>query len=66
MSSSEVTQYEPNRKYEFKNTSGHVQGKWDCSFESTAGGTNVAMIAEAEMGGFFKLVEPLVKGIMRR
>lgn len=55
----EVTEYEPNRKYSFKTTSGPVPMEAESTFESVAGGTRVTILAEAEPGGFFKLAEPI-------
>jgi uncharacterized protein YndB with AHSA1/START domain len=63
----DVTEYERNRKYAWKATSGPFpvfQGSF--LFEPLNGGTKVTMLAEAEPGGFFKLAEPLAAGMVRR
>jgi len=36
------------------------------TFESVAGGTKVTRVTEAELGGFFKLAEPLVARMLKR
>jgi len=65
-STQEVVEYELNRKFAYKSTSGPVASKDNYTFESVAGGTKVTRAIEAEMGGFFKLAEPLVVRMMRR
>jgi len=65
-STQEVTEYEPNRKFTFKSTSGPVESKDEYTFESVEGGTKVTRVAEAEMGGFFRLAEPIAARMMRR
>jgi uncharacterized protein YndB with AHSA1/START domain len=62
----EVTEYEPNRKYSFKATSGPIPLQGGFTFEATAGGTQVRMSAEGEPGGFFKLATPLLNSMTRR
>jgi uncharacterized protein YndB with AHSA1/START domain len=62
----EVIEYEPNRKFAIKSTSGPVASEDRYTFESVAGGAKVTRVAEAEMGGFFKLAEPLAVRMMRR
>jgi uncharacterized protein YndB with AHSA1/START domain len=65
-STQEVTEYEPNRKFAFKSTSGPAESKDEYTFESVEGGTKVIRVAEAEMSGLFKLAEPVVARMMRR
>ena len=62
----EVAEYEPNSKFTIKSTSGPVASKDKFTFESVAGGTKVTRVTEAELGGFFKLAEPLVARMLRR
>lgn len=62
----EVTQYEPNRKFGFKSTSGPVQTEYTDTFESVEGGTKVTVVLEAETGGFFKLAQPILARMVRR
>ena len=65
-STQEVAEYEPNSKFAFKSTSGPVASEDEYTFESVAGGTKVTRVAEAEMGGFFRLAEPLARRMMQR
>jgi uncharacterized membrane protein len=61
-----VVEYQPNRKFAFKSTSGPVASEDETTFESVAGGTKLTRVTEAEMVGFFKLAEPLVVRMMQR
>ena len=60
-----VIEYELNRKYVTVNKSG-LQIKTQRMFEPVEGGTRVTFSVETELGGFFKLVEPLMARIGRR
>ena len=62
----EVTEYEPNKKWFLKPTSGPVSGDIEFHFESVAGGTKFSVALEAESGGFFKLGEPIVNRMLQR
>lgn len=62
----EVTEYEPNRKFAFKSTSGPVASKDNYTFDSVAGGTKITRMAEAEMTGFFRLAKPLATRMLNR
>lgn len=63
----EVIEYEPNRKYSFKHTSGPIPiEKDEFTFDSVAGGTKVTHAVEAEPGGFFRLAEPLIARMTQR
>lgn len=56
----EVTQYEPNRKIQYKTTSGPIPFEAKYILNSLADGdTKVTIDAEGDVGGFFKLAEPL-------
>jgi uncharacterized protein YndB with AHSA1/START domain len=65
-STQEVVEYEPNGKFAIKSASGPVASQDEYTFESVAGDTKLTRVVEAEMGGFFKLAEPLVVRMMRR
>jgi len=65
-SESEVTEFEPNRKYSWKSKSGPFPIKASTTFEQIEGGTRVNTTAEAEPGGFFKLAEPLMMSMGKR
>lgn len=65
-STQEITGYEPNRLFEFKSTSGGIDSKDKFTFESVSGATKITRQTEAEVGGFFKLAEPLVVRMLNR
>lgn len=60
-----VTEYELNRKYGTMNKSG-LPVKTQRAFEPAVGGTRVTFSVETELGGIFKLVEPLMAKIGKR
>jgi uncharacterized membrane protein len=63
---SEVTEYEPNRRYVEKTISGPFPVENSMTFERIEGGTRVSLTSMAEPGGFFKLAEPLLVGLVKR
>ena len=65
-SESEVTEFEPNRKYSWQSKSGPFPIKASTTFEQIEGGTRVNTTAEADPGGFFKLAEPLIMSMGKR
>lgn len=65
-SESEFTEYELNRKLGFKSKSGPIQFESRMTFERVEGGTRINTKFEAEIGGFFKLAEPLVMSMGKR
>jgi hypothetical protein len=60
-----VTEYELDRTYATRNKSG-LPIKTRRVFEPVEGGTRVTFSVETEVGGFFKLAEPLMARIGRR
>ena len=62
----EVTEYELNRKTAFKSTSGPVPYEQSATLETVDEGTKVTLVAEYEVGGFFKLAEPIVARMGQR
>ena len=62
----EVVEYEPNKRFTIKSTSGPVANEDEFTFEPVTGGTKVTRATEAEIGGFFKLAEPLVVRMLKR
>ena len=52
-----ITVYEPKRKFAAKATSGPIPVDGEYTFESVEGGTRVTLVAEAELGGYFKLAK---------
>ena len=65
-SEDEVTEYELNRKLAVKSKSGPFPLEGRTTFERVEGGTRINLKGEAEIGGFFKLAEPLVVSIGKR
>ncbi|NIS83500.1 MAG: hypothetical protein GTO14_25630 [Anaerolineales bacterium] len=59
-STSEITEFVPNKKMAWKATSGPIPLEASASFEAVEGGTKVTIVGEAEVGGVFKMAEPLV------
>jgi len=62
----QVTEYEPNRKYSGKSKSGSIPFELWMTFERVNGSTRIDFKAEVEIGGFFKLAEPLVASMGKR
>ena len=63
----EVTENEPPHRQCVRITSGPIPGSGCYLFESADGGsTRFTQIFEAEVGGFFRLAEPLVGRAIRR
>lgn len=63
---SEVTEFEPNRVWAYKTISGPFASAARYSLEPVNGGTQVTTSAEGEVGGFFKLAEPVMAAMTRR
>lgn len=62
----EVTEYEPNRKSAQKTKSGPIPAEVRQIYERAEGGTRVSFALEGQVGGFFKLAEPLVANLAKR
>lgn len=62
----EITEFEPNRKFASHSVSGPFPLQATVTFERVEGGTRVNASIEAEPGGFFKLAEPLIVSIAKR
>jgi uncharacterized protein YndB with AHSA1/START domain len=62
----EISKYELNSKFALKSASGPVESEDEFIFESVAGGTKVTRLTEGEMGGFFRMAEPLVVRMLNR
>lgn len=65
-SQSEVTEYEPNRKYAAKVKAGSIPFECRVTFERVGGGTQVNIAFEGEPDSFFKLTEPLLLSMAKR
>ena len=62
----EFTEYEPNRKIAQKSISGPFPAENSSTFERVDGGTRVTLTLRGEVGGFFKLAEPLLVSMLKR
>ena len=62
----EVVEYEPNRITAWETVSGPLPLTFQRTFERVEGGTQVTVIYEVEIRGFFKLIKPLVISAGRR
>jgi uncharacterized protein YndB with AHSA1/START domain len=61
-----VTEYEPNRMIKKKTTSGPMAIDTSYAFESVEGGTKVTLVGGGDVGGFFKLADPLISRMAKR
>jgi uncharacterized protein YndB with AHSA1/START domain len=65
-SNCEVTEFEPGRKFGYRIVSGPFPGTALTTLTSANGGTQVIISEEGEIGGFFKLAEPVVARMSKR
>lgn len=62
----EVTEYELNKKFSTKATSGPLPMEVRYTFESVDGGTMVQLEGDVAAGGFFALAEPIAGRMLQR
>jgi len=62
----EVTEYEPNKKFGFKSTSGPISMEGTQTFESVDGGTKFSFAFQGDPGGLFKVAEPILARMVKR
>ena len=62
----EVTEFEPNKRVAIKSTSGPIEYQGSYAWESVGDATKVSVAFETQLGGFFRLAEPLVVRMARR
>ncbi|MGD2155582.1 MAG: SRPBCC family protein [Anaerolineales bacterium] len=62
----EVTAYIPNERFAFKSISGNLEITGDITLQPTGGGTKLIARFEAQVGGLFRLAEPLATRIIKR
>jgi uncharacterized membrane protein len=62
----EVTEYEQNKKFSEKTTSGPLDIESRIILAAANGGTNVTVEAQIEAGGFFKIAEPVLAKVVKR
>ncbi len=63
---SEVTEFEPHRAWAYKSISGPIASTARYSLEPADNGTRMTISVEGEVGGFFKLAEPVMAAMLRR
>jgi len=62
----EVTAYMPEREFAFKSTSGNMVISGDVRVQPFKSGTKARLVFEAQLGGFFRLPEPLAARLIKR
>ena len=62
----EVTEFQPDKTFTLKMTSGPVPFTVAQHFEPAGAGTRIRVTGEGEPGGFFKVAEPLVGRQVKR
>jgi uncharacterized membrane protein len=62
----EVTELEPGVRFGYRPVSGPLRTHNVYTFEPDAGGTVVTLTDEFQLGGIFRLFEPLLAGMVRR
>jgi uncharacterized membrane protein len=61
-----ITEYELNRTYGGRSTSGPFPVQARQTYEALDGGTRVTFTIQAEPGGFFKIAEPVLLTLYKR
>jgi uncharacterized membrane protein len=63
----EITEYEANKKIAFEGeAAGPAKPKGSFLFQSVTGGTKLTLLPRPEFRGFFKLLEPMMAGYIRK
>ncbi len=62
----EVTEHEPNKKIAIKSLSGTIPIEASYTFEAVEEGTKIVLRGQGDVGGVFKLAEPLVARAAQR
>ncbi len=62
----QCTEYVPNRTYAGKSVSGPFPVMGRQTYEPVEGGTRITAVGEVQTGGFFKLAEPVIEGMLKR
>ena len=66
MSTFEVTECEPNKKYSFKSLSGPLHSQTSYTFETVKSGTKISLIIQANVIDFFQVDESLLEKYLKR
>jgi hypothetical protein len=61
LSTFEVTEYEPNKKYGFMSLSGPLQSQTSYTFEMVNGGTKINISTQANVVNFFQINEGILE-----
>lgn len=62
----EVIEYEPNRQYALRSSSGPLAFVFRYAFEPAGDGTKIVFVGEVQAGVFFKLAEPIFADAVTR
>jgi len=63
---SKITEYESNRKFGEKIVSGRMLNDELMTFDSTAAGTKFTFMCEMKVGGFLKVLSPIMASTLRK
>ena len=66
LSTFEVTEYEPNKKYGFKSLSGPLHSQTSYTFEIGQGSTRINASIQAKVGDFFQVDEGILEKKMKK
>jgi hypothetical protein len=66
LSTFEVTEYEPNRKYSFRSLSGPFHSQTSYTFEITNGSTRINISTQANVINFFQMNEGILEKKMKK
>lgn len=62
----QVVEYEPNKRYSIRVTSGPTPFLYRYEFEPQGGGTRMSLSAEGELGGVADLLSPIASIVVKR
>ena len=66
LSTFEIIEFEPNKKYEFKSLSGPVHSRTSYTLENVSGGTRINISVQASAPDFFHITEKLLGNSMKK
>jgi uncharacterized protein YndB with AHSA1/START domain len=66
LSTFEITEFEPNKKYGFKSLSGPLHSKTSYTFEITDGSTKITISTQADVVNFFHMDEGFLEKKMKK
>jgi hypothetical protein len=66
LSTFEVAEYEPNKKYSIKSLSGPLHSQTSYTFETVNGGTQINVSIQADVADFYQIHEGLVEKSLRK